>query len=678
MLSAGTYLNNRYEIVRRIGTGGMADVYRGKDHKLRRYVAIKVLKPDFAEDESFVRKFQIEAQAAAGMLHPNVVNVYDVGEDHGYNYMVMELVDGITLKEYIQKKGHLTDKETIRIAIQMAAGLDAAHKKQLVHRDVKPQNVMISNEGKVKVTDFGIAKPTTSNTISANVMGSVHYTSPEQARGGVCDIQSDIYSTGITIYEMITGTVPFDGETTVSIAVKHLQEEILPPSEYVPNMYYSLEQIILKCTQKNPSKRYLTMDDLMLDLKHALMDPDGDFVDMGGLNYQNMNKAYYSDEDDYEDDEDNYDYEDDDDSDYDGKYSGSRRNKSSNGDDVDPRMKNITKILTIVVAVIVIFTVIFISIKAIGFFGNGPGEDVPIEELEDGIEVPSLEGKTEDEAKKLLEEIGLKYKVKGREESPKYEEGLIVSQDISKGELVEKETTVNVIVSSGITTEVVNVPVLVGLMEDEAQKLLHDNDLKMDSRAEYSDSVEQGKIISVEPAEGTEVAKESTVMVVVSKGEEPTPKVKVPKLIGETVETAKNALETMSLKIETTEEYSEDVPKGTIISQDIEEGDEIEEGSTVTCVVSKGPEVKKVIVPTLIGVPAQGVAEEMTTAGLKVTVEEKYDSSVTAGYVISANVSAGAELPEGSSVTLVVSKGPEPKPDPKPDTSTDKPTTGND
>ena len=271
----GIVLGKRYEVLSKVGAGGMADVYKGKDRMLNRYVAIKVLKKEYKEDENFVRKFRSEAQAAAGLMHPNIVNVYDVGEDRGLYYMVMELVEGITLKEYIEKKGRLSHKEVISIAIQMCTGLGVAHAADIIHRDIKPQNIIISKDGKVKVTDFGIAKATTSNTVSSNAMGSVHYTSPEQARGGFSDQRSDIYSVGITLFEMVTGQVPFDGDSTVSVAIKHLQEEIMSPSELVPDIPYSLEQIILKCTQKNSERRYRNTDELIQDMKRSLVDPDG-------------------------------------------------------------------------------------------------------------------------------------------------------------------------------------------------------------------------------------------------------------------------------------------------------------------------------------------------------------------------------------------------------------------
>ena len=283
MLKEGMIVGERYEIISRIGSGGMADVYKAKDHKLNRLVAVKVMKAEFSEDKSFIAKFRKEAQAAAGLAHPNVVNVYDVGEDNGIYYIVMELVQGITLKDYITRKGKLTVREATSIAIQVSLGLEAAHRSNIIHRDVKPQNIIISIDGKVKLSDFGIARAASSNTISSNVMGSVHYSSPEQVRGGYSDSKSDIYSLGITMYEMVTGRVPFDGDTTVAIAIKHLQEEIESPRKYVPDLPYSLEQIILKCTQKSVDRRYNSMTELIEDLKHSLLDPNGNFVKLTPL-----------------------------------------------------------------------------------------------------------------------------------------------------------------------------------------------------------------------------------------------------------------------------------------------------------------------------------------------------------------------------------------------------------
>ncbi|MBQ7679986.1 MAG: Stk1 family PASTA domain-containing Ser/Thr kinase [Butyrivibrio sp.] len=278
MIKIGLIIGGRYEILEKIGTGGMSDVYRARDHKLNRLVAVKVLKQEFAENENFVSKFVVEAQAAAGLMHSCIVNVYDVGDENGIHFIVMEQVDGITLKKYIEKKQRLTVKEAVSIAIQVAMGLEAAHNNHIIHRDIKPQNIMISKEGKVKVTDFGIAKAATSNTITSNVMGSVHYTSPEQARGGYSDAKSDIYSLGITLFEMLTGRLPFNGDTTVAIAIKHIQEELPSPRQFNEEIPISVEKIVLKCCQKSPDRRYQSASELIADLKHSLINPDEDFV----------------------------------------------------------------------------------------------------------------------------------------------------------------------------------------------------------------------------------------------------------------------------------------------------------------------------------------------------------------------------------------------------------------
>ena len=278
MLNPGMILSNRYEIIELIGTGGMSEVYKAKCHVLNRYVAIKVLKPEFSSDVNFVTKFRIEAQSAAGLSHPNIVNVYDVGEDNGIYYIVMELVEGITLKEYIQKKGRLLPEQAIDFSIQIAQGLEVAHQNHTIHRDIKPQNIIVSKNGGIKVTDFGIARAASSNTMTANAMGSVHYISPEQARGGFSDERSDIYSLGITMYEMVTGHVPFEGENNVAVALMHIQGEMVSPREYYPDIPTSLEKIILKCTQKKAERRYLTASALIADLKRVQANPDIDCV----------------------------------------------------------------------------------------------------------------------------------------------------------------------------------------------------------------------------------------------------------------------------------------------------------------------------------------------------------------------------------------------------------------
>ena len=280
MIQPGMFISDRYEIIDKVGSGGMADVYKAKCHRLNRYVAIKILKPEFSSDMNFVEKFRAEAQSVAGLSHPNIVSVYDVGDDDGLHYIVMELVEGITLKRFIERRGKLDIKEAVGIAIQIAQGMEAAHSHHIIHRDIKPQNIIISREGKVKVADFGIAKAATSNTISQNAIGSVHYLSPEQARGGYSDERSDIYSLGVTLYEMLTGQVPFAGDNSVSVALLHIQSEATPVQVLNPGVPTSVDRIVLKCMQKKPERRYQSAAELIRDLKKSLLNPDGDYVNI--------------------------------------------------------------------------------------------------------------------------------------------------------------------------------------------------------------------------------------------------------------------------------------------------------------------------------------------------------------------------------------------------------------
>ena len=668
MIKEGVFLGKRYEILGRVGSGGMADVYKGKDHKLNRYVAIKVLKSDYRSDQVFIQKFLSEAQAAAGLMHPNVVNVYDVGQDRGLYYMVMELVEGITLKDYIQKKGKLSAKETISISIQMVTGIQAAHNRHIIHRDIKPQNIIISKEGKVKVTDFGIARATTSTqTISASVMGSVHYTSPEQARGGRVDEKSDIYSAGITMYEMITGHVPFDGDSTVSVALKHLQEEIVSPSKEVPGIPYSLECIIMKCTQKNPERRYHDCESLLLDLKRSLVDPDGDFVITGSVAAaapdsdrtvvmsteeleQLQNQRYDDEDDEYDDDYDEDEYDDEDEED-DDDYQEERRKKK----DVNPDTKKIMRILLIVAGVIVALLVIFLVGNAVGVF-SGPGITATTEKQ---VDVPDVRGMTEDEARDELNDKNLGMRVSGREASDEYDEGEIISQDPGDGEKVDEHTTIEVVVSTGPETKMVKVPNVVDAKEADAEKEIEDAGLIVKKEFEASDDVDAGRVISVSPDAGTEVEEGSEVTIVVSTGPE-TKMVPVPKLVGREAADAEAALTSAGLVGSVTEQYS-DEPAGQVISQSPLEGEQVEEGSTVSYVVSLGPETKTVTVPNLTtGMTREEAEQALTAAGLKVgTVTEANSSSITPGYVMNQTISPGTEVAEGTAVGFTVSIGPE-------------------
>ena len=642
MVKNGIILGKRYEVISKIGAGGMADVYKGKDHMLNRYVAIKVLKKEFKEDENFVRKFRSEAQAAAGLIHPNVVNVYDVGEDRGLYYMVMELVEGITLKEYIDKKGRLSHKETISIAIQMCTGIGVAHAANIIHRDIKPQNIIISKDGKVKVTDFGIAKATTSNTISSNAMGSVHYTSPEQARGGFSDQKSDIYSIGITLYEMVTGQVPFDGDSTVSVAIKHLQEEITPPSEIVPDIPYSLEQIILKCTQKNGERRYRNTGELIQDLKRSLVDPDGDFVVIPPLG--NADTVIITDEE-LDDIRSSYD----DDEEYGGK---GKKGKSS--DDVNPRMKKVMKILTIVVAIIIVFILVFAIGKAAGIFKGGFGIDTVDTDEKTKVKVPNVVGMTEDEAKKTLNKKGLGFKVVAREESKKYEEGTVSKQKTEAGKRVAKNTTIQVVVSSGLVGDEITVPNVSNMSESEAQKALEDAGFeKITSDFAYSDSVAEGDVIGTTPAANARATKDTEIVMKVSKGSE---KKTVPNVVGQQDGDAQNAITAAGLTVGTvTYEYYDDVPKGQVVSQTVAGGKKVAPGTSVGLTISSGPKPpEKVSVPPVTGISIEEARALLDGVGLKADI--KYDSETvgTVGQVIKCNPGVGTQVDEGSTVTLIV------------------------
>lgn len=694
MLKEGIFLGKRYEILGRIGSGGMADVYKSKDHKLNRYVAVKVLKSDYRSDEVFIQKFLSEAQAAAGLMHPNVVNVYDVGQDRGVYYMVMELVEGITLKEYIEKKGQLSAKETISISIQMVTGIQAAHNQHIIHRDIKPQNIIISKDGKVKVTDFGIARATTStNTISTNVMGSVHYTSPEQARGGIVDEKSDIYSAGITMYEMITGHVPFDGDSTVSVAIKHLQEEIPSPADEVPDIPYSLECIIMKCTQKSTVRRYQNCQELINDLKRSLVNPNGNFVfgsqheDSGDAtvvmsdeelrrvqnrNYNQNGYDDYDDNDDYDESEDydDEDYDDDDYNDNDYRRDYNDRNRRNQKNNVDPNTKKIMKILMIVAAVIIAFAVLFMVGKAAGIIKSVP--KVTEEAGQAKVTVPNLVGMTEEEAKEELADKGLGYKVAGRKPSDKYEEGVIMEQKTDANKKVAKNTEIKVIVSTGKEVKEVEVPDVTGKDEAEAEKILAEKKLVAESEGKYDDTVESGKVISTNPSEGAKVKEGTKVKMYVSMGPD---KVEVPYLVGGTEDDAYAALSGVGLSAgNVTEEYSDDYEAGIVISQKKDAGTKVKKGTTVDFVVSKGAKIKTVDVPSLSGMTEEAALQKLADKGLSGYVMDRQYSSVTSGYVISQTASGSVEV--GTEVGIVVSMGPEPSTNSGPGTGQEEGDSG--
>ena len=607
MLKTGMIVAERYEILGKIGTGGMADVYKAKDHKLNRFVAVKVLKPEFREDTTFIKKFRSEAQAAAVLTHPNIVNVFDVGDDNGVYYIVMELIEGITLKEYISKKGKLSVKEATSIAIQVSMGLEAAHSHGIVHRDVKPQNIIISMDGKVKVTDFGIARAASSNTISSNVMGSVHYSSPEQVRGGYSDEKSDIYSLGITLYEMVTGKVPFDGDTTVAIAIKHLQEEMVPPSAYTPELPHSLEQIILKCTQKSVDRRYQNMEDVIADLKHSLIDPQGDFVKLTSVDtdaktvvisdkelgeIKHMPKQVSKPEPEVLEEEIN-------ETDYDDEPEETSRRKKGVRSEKKKKKNGGGHAMTIamlIMGVIILVGIILVAGKASGLIGSNSGNSSEKTEQsessgvdKDGmVTVPNLVGKTEDEAKTITNEINLGVQAMGEEVSTQ-EKGKISSQDIPVDSKVEPYTTIKYYISKG--AQQITIPEVDGQTGSDAQQTLEDMGLKVTVQKEYSDlnddgtpMVDPGYADHTTPAAGASVSSGDTVTLIVSRGVDYGDSVEVPSVVGMT---KNDAITTFGkfLNVEVQEENSTDVPAGEVISQEPEAGN-WEDPDTVNVVLT--------------------------------------------------------------------------------------------
>ncbi len=620
MVKIGMIVGDRYEILERIGTGGMSDVYKAKDHKLNRMVAVKVLKQEFSENANFVSKFRVEAQAAAGLAHPNIVNVYDVGEENGVYYIVMELVEGITLKKYIEKKARLSVKEAVSIAIQVSMGIEAAHNNHIIHRDIKPQNIIISKEGKVKVTDFGIAKAATSNTITSNVMGSVHYTSPEQARGGYSDEKSDVYSLGITMFEMLTGRVPFNGETTVAIAIKHIQEEMPSPRDYVSEIPVSVEQIVFKCCQKSPDRRYQSMGELITDLKRSLMTPDEDFVKMvdpdedgstkmissgerqkikkQSVNRDGMEEAMhlrreadvkksvkkkryvpeYEEEEEEELDEIEYEYEEEED---------------EEEEDYDPKMERITTILAVVAAVLIGCIVLFLVGRAFGIFDTGlfgqkEEETQEEEEPKEKVQMIEVVGKGEDEVKVDLLKLGLTPEIEYKE-SAEYEQGIVMDCSVGAGEMIEEGSNVVLTVSAG--SEGVEVPDVVGISEAEAVATLGKGGFPVNKTEGHDAYIKEGNVITQSPEAGSKVPAGTAVTIRISQGPEVS-KVQVPDTIG------RDESEGMAILVEaglqmgkvTEVHHSDPAMAGLICYQSYSVGDYVEAGTVVDVSISIGPE----------------------------------------------------------------------------------------
>lgn len=671
MLANGVFLNDRYEILGRVGSGGMSDVYKAKCHKLNRFVAIKVLKQEYSEDKNFVAKFRVEAQSAAGLSHPNIVSIYDVGEDSGLYYIVMELVEGITLKNYIEKKGRLEAKEAVSIAIQVAQGIQTAHSHHIIHRDIKPQNIIISKEGKVKVTDFGIARASSAQTISSNAMGSVHYISPEQARGNYSDERSDIYSLGVSLYEMITGQVPFDGDTTVSVALQHIQSEIPSPKEMVPDLPISVEKIIYKCTQKKPERRYAKAGELIADLKQSLQTPEEDFVqiqmpDSVGqtismsqkeLEYIKMESTTPAERTEKQEDFKN------------GQLPVVRKKESPaksetrqakplyiepesefDEEPVNPKVEKVMTIISVTAAVLIVCLLIFIIVKLLPSTKQGePHATTTLSESattkKDAASTPAVDETSTSEnnsntggavskmpnLKELSESdamialnranLGMDKSYKNSNQVPK---GFVISQEFAPDSEVKKNTSVKVEISLG--PDQFEVPDVLNLKEPDAIAMLESYQLHVNTEYTYHDTIVKGNVISTNPSHSKMVSQGDTIVLNVSMGPEFVDVI-MPDLRNLTETEARFKIESNGLIVGNVERvHSSEVAEGRVISQSLENGGSVKQGTTVDFVVSLGEEVVETETSIPIGtvtVTQAQVAEYISGGSFAVSVEPR-------------------------------------------------------
>lgn len=603
----GKLLGNRYEIIEKVGNGGMATVYKATDKVLKRYVAVKILRDEFTTDEEFIKRFEVEAQSAARLAHPNIVSIYDVGVDGNLYYIVMELIQGKTLKEIIlEEKGPLPWKWSVNVAIQIASALEMAHKNNIIHRDIKPHNIIITEDGVAKVTDFGIAKAVSNSTITAfgTTIGSVHYFSPEHARGGFTDAKSDLYSLGVVMYEMVTGRVPFDADTPVSVALKHMQEQPEEPIEVNPNVPIAINKIIMRALQKDTTLRYQTATEMLIDLRKALKNPNGDFVDDKEYDptaaTQIINTEMYNNvkNRDNEDQAEN----------------GKKENK------LKRFIKNHKK-LSIFIGLILLFSLsLGGTILALNI--TNPPE----------VNIPNVVGMAKDEAQREVENEKLKFSIEKEEYNKDVPEGFVISQKVdgdtigdftttpSTDRKVKEGTTIKVIVSKG--QEKTTVPKVIGMKQDEAIKALEAANLKAEVIEETSKKVEEGYVISQETDANAEAYAGDTVKIHVSTGTG-IKQVTVVSVIGQDEVTAKKTLTDLGLKVNIT--YADSTSdNGKVAKQSLDAGKVVDEGTTITLTVNKVAESKNVTVNINVKAITGGYTEsanETETTSKKVNIK---------------------------------------------------------
>ncbi len=609
----GRLLGNRYEILENIGNGGMATVYKAKCHVLNRYVAVKVLRDEFTTDEEFVKRFNTEAQSAASLTHPNIVSVYDVGSEGDIHYIVMELIKGKTLKEIINEDGALSWKWSVNVAIQIASALETAHKNNIIHRDIKPHNIIITEDGIAKVTDFGIAKAVSNSTITAfgTTIGSVHYFSPEHARGGYTDAKSDLYSLGVVLYEMVTGQVPFNADTPVSVALKHMQEIPKEPMELNPNVPKAVNDIIMKAMQKDTNLRYQNATEMLRDLSKALKNPNGDFVvteKQEDFPTQRISTIYDKSEE-----------------------APSRRNNENKKEDgkLKTFIKN-HKALSLVLGGILLFVITILITNLV----------IKLVTKAD-VQIPNVVGMEQTEAQKTIEDAKLKYEKKSEEYNKDVPAGYIISQDpgYMPNYNVKEGSTISVVVSLG--QNLVKVPKVTGLTQDDATKQLEDLGLVVNVEETYSNKVEAGYVIEQSVKENEEIDAGESITIKVSKGTE---KVTVPNLTGKTESEAKTAIKDAGLKLKTVV-TTEDTTKedGVVVKQSLEAGTEVEKNATITITVNKLQENKK----TTVVIDVQSLLE-----GTDLAEKDKVTVKIS---VNGTDYNVGSVSPQSSSVTKEIS-----------------------
>ena len=591
----GKLLGNRYEIIEKIGNGGMATVYKATDKVLKRNVAVKILRDEFTTDDEFIKRFEVEAQSAARLTHPNIVSIYDVGVDGNLYYIVMELIQGKTLKEIIIKeKGPLPWKWSINVSIQIASALEMAHRNNIIHRDIKPHNIIITEDGVAKVTDFGIAKAVSNSTITAfgTTIGSVHYFSPEHARGGFTDAKSDLYSLGVVMYEMVTGRVPFDADTPVSVALKHMQEEPVEPIELNPNLPIAVNKIIMRALQKDTTLRYQTASEMLVDLKKSLKDPEGDFVEE--LEYDPTAKTQVIDTNAYRD---------------------KKQTKNSNGKK-DGKFKTFIKNhkgLSIFIGLLLLFALSLGGTMLVLNITNPPE-----------VAMPNVVGLSKEEAQKEIENVKLKFEIEKEEYNKDVPEGFIISQDptyMEKFNKVKQGSTVKVVVSKG--EEKTTVPKVVGMEKDKAVKALEDAKLKVEIVEESSKKVQEGYVISQETSPDTEAFAGDTIKIHVSTGVE---KATVPDVIGKSQADAKKTLEAQGFVVAVTTAEDSSKENGIVLKQSIDSEKSVEKGSTITITVNNYEASKTMSVNINVKAITGGYTEEESNSN---TTENKTNKAKT-------------------------------------------------